>query len=74
MTQRSAPDQEVEFLNIEELAESFSLERINKNPTVIDETTLLWINRLCHKRRLSSERQLNDMAIQLQSEVSRMFK
>ena len=65
---------EIQILNVEELMQSFSLEGINRKPTVVDEAKLLWMNKWCHKKQLNTENQLHAMAIQLQTEVRKLHK
>ena len=61
-----------ELFSLDELVERFSLEGLNKRPVMISEK-LAWMNKQHFKRKLRSEKDLEQLAVQLQEELQKQL-
>jgi glutamyl-tRNA synthetase len=67
-------DQMSEILSMDDLIKAFSLEGINRDPAVIDEAKLIWLNRQCFRNKLRDDVSIEQLALQLKAEVCLVFK
>ena len=63
-----------EIYSMDELMRTFSLHGIKRNSVIVDESKLLWINKHYFKQKLNQDGCLNELAMDLQSEVCKQYK
>lgn len=63
-----------EILTVDKLIRAFSLEGINRKASVLDEAKLLWMNKHYFKQKLSEDESLSKLAVQLQTELCKLYR
>lgn len=66
--------QSPEVFNMDELITMFSLEGINRSPAVMKEGKLLWLNRHYFREMVKDRSGLEQLALQLKTEVCSIYK
>lgn len=63
-----------EIFDIDELIKHFSLSKLKTNPSIVDESKLLWMNRHYFSQKLQADTGLNQVATELQTEVCKIYR
>ena len=71
LAQRKKEVQSFEVFSIDDLTENFSLEGIKRDPVVVDEAKLQWLNRYYFKEKLNCPKVL---PLELKNEVCSLYK
>lgn len=62
-----------EIYSMEELIRTFTFNGLKRTPAILDESKLVWMNKHYFKQRLKVDCSLEKLALDLQSEVCRLY-